>query len=95
MRLVDYHSLRQGFVFIFSAMIYWNLYDRILSLNYLVYFCFIIQEHLFIVCELLKANLYEFQKFSRESGGEAYFTLRRLQVCSTMLSPSPSNVLVS
>ncbi|XP_050385641.1 DYRK-family kinase pom1 [Argentina anserina] len=37
------------------------------------------QEHLFIVCELLKANLYEFQKFSRESGGEAYFTLRRLQ----------------
>ncbi|KAL6131609.1 hypothetical protein ACLB2K_069983 [Fragaria x ananassa] len=37
------------------------------------------QEHLFIVCELLKANLYEFQKFSRESGGEAYFTLKRLQ----------------
>lgn len=37
------------------------------------------QEHLFIVCELLKANLYEFQKFSRESGGEVYFTLRRLQ----------------
>ncbi|XP_024177338.2 LOW QUALITY PROTEIN: mitogen-activated protein kinase pmk-3-like [Rosa chinensis] len=37
------------------------------------------QEHLFIVCELLKANLYEFQKFSRESGGEAYFTFRRLQ----------------
>uniref|UniRef100_A0A2P2QPN6 Uncharacterized protein MANES_07G130000 n=1 Tax=Rhizophora mucronata TaxID=61149 RepID=A0A2P2QPN6_RHIMU len=37
------------------------------------------QEHLFIVCELLKANLYEFQKFNEEAGGEAYFTLRRLQ----------------
>ncbi|KAJ6768149.1 DUAL SPECIFICITY PROTEIN KINASE [Salix koriyanagi] len=38
------------------------------------------QEHLFIVCELLKANLYEFQKFNQESGGEAFFTLNRLQV---------------
>ncbi|XP_024927641.3 uncharacterized protein LOC107413850 [Ziziphus jujuba] len=38
------------------------------------------QEHLFIVCELLRANLYEFQKFNQESGGEAYFTMRRLQV---------------
>lgn len=37
-------------------------------------------EHLFIVCELLRANLYEFQKFNQESGGEAYFTLGRLQV---------------
>ncbi|XVE52491.1 hypothetical protein DITRI_Ditri02bG0126300 [Diplodiscus trichospermus] len=40
------------------------------------------QEHLFIVCELLRANLYEFQKFNQESGGEAYFTLSRLQVYS-------------
>ncbi|XP_030534633.1 putative dual specificity tyrosine-phosphorylation-regulated kinase 3 homolog isoform X3 [Rhodamnia argentea] len=38
------------------------------------------QEHLFIVCELLRSNLYEFQKFNQESGGEAYFTLNRLQV---------------
>ncbi|TYI08271.1 hypothetical protein ES332_A10G288100v1 [Gossypium tomentosum] len=38
------------------------------------------QEHLFIVCELLRANLYEFQKFNQESGGEAYFTISRLQV---------------
>ncbi|XP_011656413.1 serine/threonine-protein kinase prp4 isoform X1 [Cucumis sativus] len=38
------------------------------------------QEHLFIVCELLRANLYEFQKFNQESGGDAYFTFRRLQV---------------
>ncbi|CAI0443627.1 unnamed protein product [Linum tenue] len=37
------------------------------------------QEHLFIVCELLRANLYEFQKFNQESGGEPYFTLARLQ----------------
>lgn len=38
------------------------------------------QEHLFIVTELLRANLYEFQKFNRESGTEPYFTLNRLQV---------------
>ncbi|OVA02699.1 Protein kinase domain [Macleaya cordata] len=38
------------------------------------------QEHLFIVCELLRANLYEFQKFNQDSGGEVYFTLRRLQI---------------
>ncbi|KAK4277824.1 hypothetical protein QN277_015759 [Acacia crassicarpa] len=37
------------------------------------------QEHLFIVTELLRANLYEFQKFNQESGGEAYFTMTRLQ----------------
>lgn len=33
-----------------------------------------------IVCELLKANLYEFHKFNREAGGEVYFTMPRLQV---------------
>ncbi|KAJ4978980.1 hypothetical protein NE237_009760 [Protea cynaroides] len=38
------------------------------------------QEHLFIVCELLRANLYEFQKYNQESGGEVYFTLHRLQI---------------
>ncbi|KAK4385338.1 hypothetical protein Sango_2657800 [Sesamum angolense] len=38
------------------------------------------QEHLFIVTELLRANLYEFQKYNQESGGEPYFTLHRLQV---------------
>lgn len=36
-----------------------------------------------IVCELLKANLYEFHKFNRESGGEVYFTMPRLQVSGT------------
>ncbi|KAL2317124.1 hypothetical protein Fmac_031000 [Flemingia macrophylla] len=38
------------------------------------------QEHLFIVTELLRANLYEFQKFNQETGAEAYFTLNRLQL---------------
>lgn len=37
------------------------------------------QEHLFLVCELLRANLYEFQKYNREQGDEPYFTLPRLQ----------------
>ncbi|KAI8030548.1 putative serine/threonine-protein kinase dyrk2 [Camellia lanceoleosa] len=44
-----------------------------------LYDYFYYQEHLFIVCELLRANLYEFQKYNRESGGEPYFTLSRLQ----------------
>lgn len=44
-------------------------------------YIFMLQEHLLIVCELLKANLYEFHKFNRESGGEVYFTMPRLQVC--------------
>ncbi|CAE8604545.1 unnamed protein product, partial [Polarella glacialis] len=35
------------------------------------------KEHLII--ELLRDNLYEFSKFNRESGEEAYFTLGRLQ----------------
>lgn len=37
------------------------------------------KEHLFIVCELLKDNLYEFYKFNFESGDEIYFTLPRLK----------------
>ncbi|KAJ6827046.1 uncharacterized protein M6B38_369140 [Iris pallida] len=37
------------------------------------------QEHLFIVCELLRANLYEFQKYNQDIGGDVYFTLRRIQ----------------
>lgn len=48
------------------------------------YICY--QEHLLIVCELLKANLYEFHKFNRESGGEVYFTMPRLQVCCMAIS---------
>lgn len=37
------------------------------------------REHLFIVTELLRANLYEFQKFNLESGDEPYFTLDSLR----------------
>ncbi|KAK1303104.1 Serine/threonine-protein kinase AFC2 [Acorus calamus] len=37
------------------------------------------QEHLFIVCELLRANLYEFQKYNQDFGREQYFNLPRLQ----------------
>jgi serine/threonine protein kinase len=37
------------------------------------------KEHLFIVCELLRDNLYEFCKYNRDSGKELYFTLPRLQ----------------
>ncbi|XP_039132100.1 homeodomain-interacting protein kinase 2-like [Dioscorea cayenensis subsp. rotundata] len=37
------------------------------------------QEHLFIVCELLRANLYEFQKYNQDSGEDVYFTLPRIQ----------------
>lgn len=43
------------------------------------------QEHLFIVCELLRADLYEFQKYNRESGSEPYFTMLRLKVCSIFI----------
>ncbi|CAN1748541.1 Serine/threonine-protein kinase ppk15 [Linum perenne] len=45
-----------------------------------LYDYFYYQEHLFIVCELLRANLYEFQKFNQESGGEPYYTLSRIQM---------------
>lgn len=40
---------------------------------------FYYKEHLFIVTELLRDNLYEFYKFNRESGGKLYFTLGRLR----------------
>uniref|UniRef100_A0A0D9WHH8 Protein kinase domain-containing protein n=1 Tax=Leersia perrieri TaxID=77586 RepID=A0A0D9WHH8_9ORYZ len=44
-----------------------------------LYDFFYYQEHLFIVTELLRANLYEFQKYNQESGDEVYFSLRRIQ----------------
>ncbi len=34
---------------------------------------------MFLVCELLRANLYEFQKYNKESGEELYFTNARIQ----------------
>merc|ERR1719453_449934 len=44
-----------------------------------IYDFFYHKEHLFIVCELLRDNLYEFSRYNRETGGEPYFTLPRLR----------------
>jgi serine/threonine protein kinase len=40
---------------------------------------FYYKEHLFIVTELLRDNLYEFYKYTKEQGLASYFTLPRLQ----------------
>lgn len=37
------------------------------------------KEHLFLVTELLKDNLYEFQKYLADAGEPEYFTLPRIQ----------------
>ncbi|KAD5962104.1 hypothetical protein R6Q59_014364 [Mikania micrantha] len=44
-----------------------------------LYDYFYFHEHLIIVSELLRANLYEFQRYNKESGAEPYFTMTRLQ----------------
>eukprot|EP00658_Telonema_sp_P-2_P019562 TRINITY_DN17723_c0_g1_i2.p1 TRINITY_DN17723_c0_g1~~TRINITY_DN17723_c0_g1_i2.p1 ORF type:complete len:643 (+),score=169.74 TRINITY_DN17723_c0_g1_i2:160-2088(+) len=36
------------------------------------------KEHLFIVCELLRDNLYEVQRYLKESGDPPYFTMPRI-----------------
>lgn len=36
------------------------------------------REHLFIVTELLRDNLYEFYKYNREHESEVYFTIGRI-----------------
>ena len=41
------------------------------------------KEHLFIVCELLRDNLYEFSRYNREARCEPYFTLPRLRRIAT------------
>eukprot|EP00919_Chromeraceae_sp_WS-2016_P013573 GHVR01031985.1.p1 GENE.GHVR01031985.1~~GHVR01031985.1.p1 ORF type:complete len:481 (-),score=81.92 GHVR01031985.1:76-1518(-) len=43
------------------------------------------KEHLIIVTELLRDNLYEFSKFNRESNDKPYFTLGRLQRISKQI----------
>eukprot|EP00392_Amoebophrya_sp_AT5.2_P008461 g8488.t1 len=43
---------------------------------------FYYKEHLILVTELLKDNLYEFSKFNRENGQAPYFTKGRLQTIS-------------
>lgn len=40
---------------------------------------FYYKEHLFIVSELLRDNLYEFYKYNRENDQELYFTMDRLK----------------
>jgi serine/threonine protein kinase len=47
--------------------------------------CFYHKEHLIIVTELLRDNLYEFSKFNREHSEEPYFTLGRLQCVTRQL----------
>ena len=44
-----------------------------------IYDYFYHKEHLFIVTELLKDNLYEYYKFNKEKEEEEYFTVGRLQ----------------
>ncbi|OMJ80408.1 hypothetical protein SteCoe_19310 [Stentor coeruleus] len=44
-----------------------------------VYDWFYYKEHLFIVTELLRDNLYEFYRYNREHEPELYFTLGKLQ----------------
>jgi len=50
-----------------------------------LYDFFYYKEHLFIVCELLRDNLYEFYVYNRESGDELYFNLPRLQKVTRQL----------
>jgi len=47
---------------------------RILTLLDTFYY----REHLFLVTEVLRENLYEFNKYIRESGSKKYFTIPRL-----------------
>lgn len=48
----------------------------------------LLQEHLFLVCELLRANLYEFQKFTFESGNKPYFVVPRVQMIARQVGNS-------
>jgi len=43
------------------------------------------KEHLIIVTELLRDNLYEFSKYNRESGEQPYFSIGRLQKISKQI----------
>jgi len=47
-----------------------------------IYDYFYHKEHLFIICELLRDNLYEVQRYLRDAGEPPYFTLPRLQKCA-------------
>lgn len=43
------------------------------------------KEHLFIVTELLRDNLYEYSKYNREQEKKAYFTIPRLQIITKQI----------
>ena len=45
-----------------------------------LYDYFYFKEHLFVVTELLRDNLYEFSRYNRESGDTIYFNLRRIRI---------------
>jgi serine/threonine protein kinase len=45
-----------------------------------MYDYFYYKEHLFIMCELLKQNLYEFQSYTTSNNMDNYFTIPRLQL---------------
>jgi len=49
---------------------------------------FYFKEHLFIVSELLRANLYEFQKYDMETSETSYFSLRRVQCVAKQILKS-------
>jgi len=43
------------------------------------------KEHLFIVTELLRDNLYEYSKYNREQEKKAYFSIPRLQIITKQI----------
>lgn len=47
--------------------------------------CFYYREHLFIVCELLRDNLYELYRYIAKSGWAPYFTLPRVRCIARQL----------
>ena len=59
-----------------------------------MYDFFYFKEHLFIVSELLRENLYEFGKFIREAGDEPYFTLPNLKKIARQILEALDFVLV-
>lgn len=50
-----------------------------------IYDYFYHNEHLFIVTELLKDNLYDYYKFNKEKEAEEYFTVGRLQKITSQI----------
>ena len=49
------------------------------------------REHLFLVTELLKDNLYEFQKYLSVNGHAPYFTLPRIQRVARQALQAPGS----